>query len=78
VVSDEEIGSGTTAVHLEELQLRMWPQIIVIIFMVFVTIMSIILHGKTLPSRTVDAKQMAWVTFWFALILGAGGFWDPR
>lgn len=45
--------------------------------MLVVTIGGFVKDGKTIE-KPISWKQNIWVTLWFALVLGAGGFWNLR
>lgn len=52
-----------------------WPQWTLAFVMLLLTVFAIVQHGKPLHNPDIDAKQAIWCMAWFALILGAGGFW---
>ncbi len=57
---------------------HMWPQILVAMVFIAITVMGFIRNGQPLNNPTTNATQIFWTSMWFALVLGAGGFWDLR
>lgn len=57
--------------------MTMWPQVLVAIFMVAVTVMGFVRHGKV-DEKPIDRTKVLWTSLWVCLVLGLGGFWSPR
>jgi hypothetical protein len=55
--------------------LNAWPQILVVLALVFLIIGGFVRHGKPMLNPTVNGMQSLWAGLWWALVLGAGGFW---
>ena len=57
--------------------MNMWPQALVAIFLLIGIVGAFLSHGK-MPTEPFDRKKALIITAWFALVLGAGGFWTQR